>query len=115
MATQYELDRIARVKARAERKAAGSKKKTPVVKQTAAQREQTDIDTYRKRYQTGKKQDTRPLSTLGDFGKKPEKSVPGAASGGSQTVRQVTGESLVDRIRKNPGRYIKPKVKKNNK
>ena len=111
--TQYQLEQ-ARAKARREGKTpAGDKKKVTPVKLTPAQREQRDIDTYR-RSQPSKKQDTRPLSTLGDFGKKPEKSVPDSASGGSQSVRQVTGESLVDRIRKNPLRYIKPKAKKKN-
>jgi len=81
---------------------------------TRKQRELDEISEYNKRYRSGKKKDTRPLSSLGGYGKST------ATSGGSKATRKIdpkfkgkttparTGENeLVDRLRRKPFKYIK--------
>jgi hypothetical protein len=70
---------------------------------TKRQRELDEIEEYNRKYRKGKKKDTRPLSSLGGYGKKDST----ATSGGSKAVRKVTGESLVERLQKKPFKYLK--------
>jgi len=83
--SQYELDRRARVKARADKKATGKKTVKPKapVSLTPAQQEQKDIDAYRSGTKKGK--DTRTLESLTRYGK-PDST---ATSGGSKAVRKI--------------------------
>lgn len=105
MPTQYERDRIARVAARAGKKPAKKGKKSLSQREKA----QADINKYNARYRSGAKStDTRPLDTLGTFGKP----LSTATSGGSQSVRKVTAEDagdsdLVRRLRDKPFKYLK--------
>ena len=113
--SQYEKDRIARVKARADRKAAGTKPAKRKVRKalTPAQQEQKDIDAYKAGAKPVK--DTRSLKYLGEYGK-PDST---ATSGGSKAVRKIdpkfkgkttparTGNDLVDRLRRKPFKYLK--------
>jgi len=113
--SQYELDRRARVKARADRKATGKKTVKPkaAVPLTPAQQEQKDIDAYRAGAK--KVKDTRSLESITRYGK-PDST---ATSGGSKAVRKIdpkfkgtttpakTGNELIDKLRRKPFKYLK--------
>jgi len=123
MATEYQRE-LARKKARERGKIPASDK--PKLKRkglSQKEQEQVDIDKYQARYRKGRKdKPIAPLKTLDTYGKRST-----ATSGGSKSVRKVTGEAspaekkvqeLRDKPGRHPTRYFEPfynKPKKRNK
>lgn len=92
--SQYEKDRIARVEARKNNKGKSKKKSVYVSPKTDRQKAQDDINQYK----------------IDSYGK-PSTSTQGT-QGGSKSVRKITSPDsgdtdLVERLRKNPIKYIK--------
>lgn len=99
--SQYELDRIARVNARKAKGKVKTKPKKTLYKspKTYRQKALDEIEVYK-------------LESYGKPSTGTAGPAPTATSGGSKSVRKVTSkepnaESLVNRLRKNPIKYLK--------